>query len=438
MDFSGQRVTIMGLGRHGGGVEAARFLATRGAHVTVTDLADETALADSIAALSGVPIAAWRLGGHDEGDFHQADWVVVNPAVKPNHRLAELARQSGAKITSETEIFLTLCPSTVIGVTGSNGKSSTCGMIAGILERDGRRTWLGGNIGRSLLPALDQMTPDDFVVLELSSFQLWWLSDNTPMPRIAVITNCTANHLDWHRSVDHYRHSKQKLLIGQSLRDSAAVLNTRDPVVADWKRLVRGELFPVATDAEIPQLRVVGQHQRANAACAAAVACAVGCSPDAVAAGLANFRGLPHRIEFVGEVAGRQFFNDSKSTTPESTIAALGSFDCPVWLLAGGYDKGVDFLALVKSVVQRARGAAFYGVVGNKLRDLAQSYDPGFESIMIESLEAAFAWCWSRSQSGDTILLSPACASFDQFRDYEHRGETYVRLIRALASGNAY
>ena len=212
MQLYGQRATVMGLGRHGGGVGAARYLAEQGARVTVTDLADADALADSLDELAGAGIERFHLGGHREADFTEADLVVVNPAVRPDNPFVELARTAGARITSEIELFLDACPAPVIGVTGTTGKSTTAAMIAAALDAAGRRSWLGGNIGRSLLADLPRIRSDDWVVLELSSFQLHWLGENVRWPRLAVLTNFAPNHLDWHGSVEHYRQSKQRLL----------------------------------------------------------------------------------------------------------------------------------------------------------------------------------------------------------------------------------
>ncbi len=192
----GRKVTVMGLGRHGGGVAAARYCAQAGAIVTVTDVADARLLGDSIAVLPSIPIENFHLGGHCEEDFHLAELVVVNPAVRPGNRFVETARRAGARITSETELFLDACAAKVIGVTGTVGKSTTAAMLAAILKAAGRRTWLGGNIGHSLLGDLPSMRSDHIVVLELSSFQLHWLSENARWPQGAIITNYSPNHLD--------------------------------------------------------------------------------------------------------------------------------------------------------------------------------------------------------------------------------------------------
>ncbi len=432
MELRGRKVTIMGLGHFGGGVEAARWLARRGARVTVTDLADRTTLAESLAALDGEPIAEFHLGGHREEDFRHADLIVVNPAVRPGNPFLEMAAERHIPRTTEVGLFLHACPAPVVGVTGSNGKSTTAAMIAAILEADGRRTWLGGNIGRSLLPHLDQIGPDDGVVLELSSFQLQYLADETPMPHVAVVTNYSPNHLDWHSTPDEYMAAKQRLLTGQTAQD-VAVLNMLDPQVATWKPFVRGKLVSQASpETDLPPLAVPGLHNRINAACAASAALAAGCFRSAVREGLQSFRGLPQRIEPCGEAAGRHFYNDSTATTPESTVAALESVDRPIWLLAGGRDKGCRFDALVSTIIRRTQGVALFGQVAQALQSQLAAQTPDFDYIVVETMEAALDWCWNRSGPGDAVVFSPACASSKPFPNFRVRGRHFANLVEQL------
>ena len=304
MNYRGRRATIMGLGHFGGGVAAARWLAEQGAVVTVSDAADENALADSLPLLADVPIAAIHLGGHRAEDFQRADLIVVNPAVRPDSPWLHAARQSGARLCTELELFIENCPARIIGVTGSNGKSTTAAMIASILSLPSpfgrgaggegetiadsdaltlalsqrerghaaeRRTFLGGNIGGSLLDDLPRMTPDDWVVLEISSFQLWHFGSCTPhAPReeaahgvcrvhVAVVTGCSPNHLDWHGSFADYVAAKQRILSGQT-PDDFAVLNTFDAEVASWLPLVRGR--PILSVGQTFRFLSVGQTFR--------------------------------------------------------------------------------------------------------------------------------------------------------------------------------
>jgi UDP-N-acetylmuramoylalanine--D-glutamate ligase len=491
-DYRGRRATIMGLGHFGGGVAAAKWLARQEAIVTVTDQADAATLADSLPLLADAPIAALRLEGHREEDFRGADLVVVNPAVRPDSPWLAVARQSGARLCTEIELFMDACPARIIAVTGSNGKSTTAAMIASIFKAAGRRTFLGGNIGGSLLAQLPQMGRDDWVVLEISSFQLWHsqcirhtpCADRTPhAPRavtargacllqdaahgvcrihITVVTGCTPNHLDWHESFADYVAAKQRILAWQTPAD-AAVLNLLDPEVASWQHLICGRLIAVecirhAPRAEsahgvcriqsdsargacgvqlddLPPLPVPGRHNRINAACAAGAALAAGCDAETIRCGLTAFRGLPQRLEWFAVIEGRRFYNDSTATTPESTIAALESLEMPVWLLAGGKSKGADFGPLAGKIVRRTRGAAFFGAAAKELLARVADTAPGFDAVAVETMEQALQWCWPRSRPGDAIVLSPACASTDQFQNFRRRGEHFAELVGPL-TGN--
>ena len=433
MPLDALNITIMGLGRHGGGVAAARHCAQAGARVTVTDLASADTLAESMAQLNDLLIDRFVLGRHYAEDFRRADVVVVNPAVRPGNELIEIARRTGARITSETELFLNACPAQVVGVTGTVGKSTTAAMLHAVLQASGRRAWLGGNIGRSLLPELDQIQRGDVVVLELSSFQLHWLSENTRWPSAAMITNCLTNHLDWHGTREHYVASKQRLI--RNLPPGGfVVFGSIDPELRAWRSLVPPSVDHLETwcSHKTPELRIPGTHNRTNAALAAAAAEKLGVAAETIRSSLSIFNGLPHRIEFVAEVACRQFYNDSKSTTPAATIAALSSMDRPTWLLLGGVEQQVDYSELIATVVQRSVGAGFFGATGRKLELLARDRDNSFCAYRGESLSEAFHWCWNHSREGDAILLSPACASTDQFQDFTHRGEEFIQLVRAL------
>ena len=433
MQYRGRRATVMGLGHFGGGAAAARWLAGRGAVVTVTDLADEKVLAAAMQGLADVPIAAFHLGGHREEDFRRADLVVVNPAVRPGNRWLAIARENGARLTTEIDLFLEACPAASIGVTGSNGKSTTSAMIAAILQADGRRTWLGGNIGGSLLDHLDEIRPEHGVVLELSSFQLEYLRPETPLPRIGVITSFTPNHLDWHASLEEYAKAKQILLQRQRPND-LAVLNRHDRRVVAWDRNVRGRLLPLVADDLLPSLPVPGWHNRMDAACAATAALGAGCSREAVDRGLQSFRGLPQRMERIAEIEGRTIYNDSSSTTPESTIAALESIGKPVLLLAGGHDKGFDFTAMVETIGRLAVGTACFGEIAPRLHDRLAASHVDCASIAAPTLQDALDWCWRRSEPGDAIILSPGCSSHDQFRNFRERGERFSELVNRLAA----
>lgn len=428
-NWHGRRVTLMGLGRHGGGLGAARFLLEQGARLTISDHGQREQLAASLQALAGFPLHAVRFGRHDPRDFTTADCVVANPAVRPDHACLSAARAAGVTVTSEIELLLTHCPARVIGVTGSNGKSTTAAMLAHVLTAAGRRNWLGGNIGGSLLGDLEQMHRDDWVVLELSSFQLAHLSDAAPRPELAVITNCTPNHLDWHDSFALYARAKRRILGSPTTR---AIVDPTDPVSSRWPHPDRTrQSWPLE---RVGPLALPGRHNRQNAALAAAAAEAVGVSPDTIRAGLAHFVGLEHRLQPLAPVAGRRCYNDSKATTPAATRAALDAVRGPLWLLAGGVSKGADFDDVARHVVRRACGAAVFGESRRQWQAALSTAAKSFRVHVGESLREAFDWCWQQSSSGDALLLSPACASHDQFQDYQARGAAFGALVEARAA----
>ncbi len=425
----------MGLGHFGGGLAVARWLACNGAEVTVTDLADADALSVPLTQLAGAPITKYALGGHREADFRDIDLLVVNPAVRPGNRFVQIAMASGARIATEIELFLEHCPTNVIGVTGSNGKSTTTAMIDSILRADGRTSWLGGNLGGSLLDQLSIIRAGDWVVLELSSFQLWRFPQAACAPRVAVVTSFAPNHLDWH--VDHadYMAAKQRLLLGQG-PDDFAVLNTYDAEVATWASLARGKLVPLPSLEEIPPLRVPGWHNQINAACAATAGATVGCSPNAIRKALEQFAGLPERLELAATLGGVEVYNDSSSTTPESTIAAIHAINRPVWLMAGGQNKGLDYSDLTITIVKHCRGAAFFGSMCDTLCNETIACDRQFTCISMHTLQEALAWCLQRAQFGEVIVFSPGCSSHDQFTNYRYRSDVFRDHVASLAKRN--
>jgi UDP-N-acetylmuramoylalanine--D-glutamate ligase len=433
LSLRGKRVTVMGLGRHGGGVAVTRWLAQLGCQVTVTDLDASQQLTHSLAQLGDLPIQRFRLGRHDRADFLKTHMVIVNPAVKPNHPLVELARSRGATVTSEIELFLEHCPATVVGITGTTGKSTTSTILAEILRNAGRCTWLGGNIGVSLLTEMQYMHAADVVVLELSSFQLANLSRNAKLPSIAVITNCSPNHLDWHPSWHAYVAAKQRLLAAD-VGKLAVVLNLLDREVATWCELTAGEIVPLIDDQPLQSLKLHGEHNRQNARLAATAARRLGADDHAIQSALATFEGLTHRLELVRTVAGRRFYDDSKATSIAATTAALTAIDGPIWLLAGGVDQQLSWQGLAKQICAKAKGAALFGQSRNVIASAIRSIDKNLPLFVVEHLPAAVAWAFEISKPSDAILLSPACQSFDQFSDFTQRGRIFCELVHALTN----
>ncbi|HEX6985526.1 MAG TPA: UDP-N-acetylmuramoyl-L-alanine--D-glutamate ligase, partial [Planctomycetaceae bacterium] len=378
------------------------------------------------------------------------DLIVASPAVPTDHPLLVAAEAAGVSVTTEIGLFWAHCRGRIIGVTGSVGKSTTAAMIHAALVGSGRTAWLGGNIGGSLLPDVDRIAADDWVVLELSSFQLERLGPQKPRPRVAVVTNLRPNHLDRHGTLAAYRAAKQNLLRWQTAED-VAVLNADDPDVSTWPTAARVRRFGtwreepppgafldgdrlVVSDgrslAELPlSLRVPGEHHRLNAAAAVAAATAVGVEPQVAVDALNGFRGLPHRLEVLGEIDGRLWVNDSKATTPESAVAALRSFDRPVRLIAGGADKGVDLSPLADQIAARDAAVYLSGRTGPVIAELLARR--GHRAVTsCETFDESVTAAHRDSRPGDVILLSPGCASWGQFRDYRERGERFAELAR--------
>ncbi len=460
-DWTDKRVTVMGLGRFGGGVGVTRWLVARGARVLVTDLAPPEKLAASLQQLSGLDITL-RLGRHEAVDFRDADLVVVNPAVPDSSEFLQVARAAGVPITTEMNLFLERCPARCIGVTGSVGKSTVTAMIGHVLEQAvqvsrppggegiARRIWVGGNIGRSLLDALEQITPEDIVVLELSSFQLQRTAAVRWSPYLAVITGVTPNHLDWHGSFAHYLDAKLNIVRFQDRHDGRIVIHDRAELREALERL-RGDLFGVwryRLEGDVPvaeacaaaghdpqrfrwdglKLEVPGRHNRENAAAALTVASLLGVSTDAALKALSTFQALPHRLQKVAVRDGVTYFDDSKSTTPEAALTALQAMDRPVLVILGGYDKGSDLQAVAGEAARRARFVACIGTTGPRLAELVSQ--AGGRAGVYPDLYAAMRACRQRARPGDAVLLSPACASWDQFPDYRARGELFASLAQ--------
>lgn len=448
MNLEGAKVTVMGLGRFGGGAGVTRWLAAQGATVLVTDIepADKLkASVESLADLTSRGIVSLRLGEHNVSDFTTCDLVVANPAVpKPwDNRFLRAAWAAGVPVTTEIQLLVERLPSRehIIGITGSVGKSTTSAMIHHALRGSGIDAVLGGNIGGSLLGTLDQIKPSTRVVLELSSAMLCWLgglAKITPSelgsapaptwsPHIAITTNFSPNHLDWHGDLAHYRRSKQVLLAAQQNGDIAIIGPTSE--TSDWKHAPAARR--IVPTAEIDALAIPGKHNRINAGVAVEAAVAAGASRDAAIAAVRTFPGLPHRLQLVPSRPGLRCFNDSKSTTPESCLLAVRAFDEPgecgssrVHLIAGGYDKGSD-LAPIGRLASKLGGLYTIGKTSHAIATAAEG-----RTQECGTLDRAVAAALDRANDGDVILLSPACASWDQFENYEQRGELFAKLVR--------
>ncbi len=455
--LQGARVTVMGLGLFGGGVGVARYLVRAGAKVTVTDQKPEGDLRESVEALRGLPVE-FRLGGHDERDFRGADLVVVNPAVPETHPLLRLARA----VETEMNLFWKLCRAgTVVGVTGSNGKTTTTTLVGEVLKKHLRRVWVGGNIGVSLLEDVERIGPDDLVVLELSSFQLESLGALRRSPNVGVVLNLSPNHLDRHGTMENYAAAKRQIVAHQKEGD-AKVLNADDPAVRVWRTaapsrtyffslkekpgrgaLAQGDKIAFFTTGarftiDVARRRIPGGFNLQNMAAAAAATFAAAGGRweewrESCEEVFNSFPGVEHRLEFVAEKRGVKYVNDSKATDAEATVAALETLPGPFVLILGGFDKKIPFDGLARAVsAGPVRACLLLGQTAPAIEEALRAQGRVPEISRVPSLEEALRFA---ARPGETVLLSPACASWDMFRNFTERGHAFKALVSALPDG---
>jgi UDP-N-acetylmuramoylalanine--D-glutamate ligase len=392
------------------------------------------------------------MGGHPD-EALEADLICVTPGASREQPLLRTASERGIPISSEIELLFRLCPAPIVGITGSSGKTTTTTLTGLMLERSGRKVWVGGNIGVPLIDKLDQIEIEDWVVLELSSFQLEYMAQSPP---IGAILNVTPNHLDRHGTMERYAEAKFNLLRHQKA-DAIAVLGLDDPVAANLAPRCGGRIAafrmggPVAQGAFLDGDRLVlrwddedqvicrsgeiqlrGKHNLYNVLAAATLAKAAGASIEAIRAVATSFAGVEHRLELVRELDGVRWYNDSIATAPERTLAALRAYDEPIVLIAGGMSKHLPLEELADEIRRRVSFLALMGELGEEIREAmgdrednpAMTWTPGLE----EAVEAAR----KAARAGNVVILSPAGTSFDRFRDFEERGRVFKEIVRAL------
>ena len=444
--LTGKNVLVMGLGRFGGGVDAAKFALNSGAKVTITDSAPADKLTDSIKQLEQFKEIDFHLGSHDLADFEKADIIIPNPAVAPDNEFLEFARQKNKSIMPAINIFFELCPAMTIGITGANGKSTTAALTAHLLKSAGREnTQLSGNIGNQpLLQLIDKLSENDLVVLELSSFQLEQLAQIEKAPQIALLTNLTPNHLDRHKTFENYCAAKENIFKFQKLdedKPAVSVFNAQDKIACQWFDKYNKDpgriCLKFSPDDISQELRrnfpLPGRANLANLAAAVKIAKHLGTDDKSIETALPDFKPLPHRLELVATIDGVSWYNDSIATTPQSTIAALEAFEKPVILIAGGYDKNLPFDELGKTVAQNAKAAILIGDTAQKISDSITAAAGNKTTIQFaSSLEEAVQLANKMAVKGDIVLLSPACASDDMFDNFQHRGNEFIRLVKQL------
>jgi len=470
VELRDKRVLVMGLGVHGGGLGVTRFLCEQGADVTVTDLRTAELLAPTLTQLEGLPVR-FVLGEHRDEDFRNTDLVIRNPGVPRESRYLQLAREAGAAIEMEMTLFFRLCPSPILGITGTKGKTTTTLLTGAMMREQYPDTVMAGNLRVSALEQLPKIGPDTPVVLELSSWQLEGLGEAQFSPRYACVTNISPDHLDRYGSMEAYIEAKEQIFLHQD-RAGMVVLNASDAVVRGMERRAHNVVWFSANSLEDAELKsfadaqdrlclwqdkelvwqrgaqrevvahasdvqLVGRHNLANIAAAAALVLSYGVDPVHVRNAIRRFTGVPDRMELVREVAGVHYINDTTATTPTAAAAAVQSIDAPKVVIAGGADKKLDFADFADMLLQRAKAVVLLdGTATPKLiAALEAAQSAKHRPVITEpynTLQDALDAAGRLAVAGDVVLLSPGCASFGMFKNEFDRGEQFRQLVRAL------
>ena len=451
LELANKRVLVVGLGKSG--LAAAHFLRARGARVTVSDARPATLIAELPMLLDeGFMVEA---GSHGLLTFRRQDLIVVSPGVPANVPELVKVRALGMRIIGELELGAQFLAGEVLAITGSNGKTTTTTLVGEILKASGRPTLVGGNIGRPVVDMADEATADTWSVLEVSSFQLETIEEFRP--KIAVVLNITPDHLDRHGSFENYAAAKARITENQTPEDYL-VLNAEDvptQLVASrtkaqiyWfsaKRqikqgaFVRGETIfftakeggkpePVMPVAEIP---LAGAHNVENVCAAICSAKLAGVSSETIRAAVSVFKAVEHRLEFVRELDGVRYYNDSKATNVDATVKAVEAFPGNIHLILGGKDKNSDYAVMGSLLQERVKTVITIGSAAEKIE---QQLAGVVKIERAETIDRAVTWAREHAASGDVVLLAPACASFDQFENYEHRGRVFKHLVQELNS----
>lgn len=447
MDLNNKRVLVVGLGKSG--VASALFLKSRGARVTVSDSKPEAELRNEILLLLEHGITV-ETGGHGDRTFRGQDLIVVSPGVPVDAPQLVQARDLGEPVIGEIELAAQFLQGSIVAITGANGKTTTTALAGEIIAAGKFPTLVGGNIGTPAISFVDQARDATWTVLEVSSFQLETIVKFRP--RIAVVLNITPDHLDRHKTFDNYVNAKARIFENQRA-DDFAVLNAEDSTAASLSSRARSQIFWFSRKKEVErgafargthiyfrdgnrELEIVplsevalkGAHNLENVLAAVSIGRIVGCRPEQIRAAVRNFKAVEHRLEFVASVAGVDYYNDSKATNVDATVKALESFPANIHLILGGKDKGSDYTVLC-DLLPRVKRVYTIGAAAAKIESQLQG---AVEIEPAETLQRAVTRASESAVPGDVILLAPACASFDQFQSYEHRGRAFKEAVRSL------
>src|SRR5712671_6055188 len=449
MELKDKRVLVVGLGKSG--VASALFLKARGARVTVSDTKSGDELRNEIPALLDHGITV-ETGGHGERTFRGQDLIVVSPGVPVDAPPLVQARALGESVIGEIELAAQFLPGPIVAITGSNGKTTATTLTGEILAAGGLPTLVGGNIGTPAISLAERAKPETVLVLEVSSFQLETIK--TFRPKIAVVLNVTPDHLDRHRTFEVYVDAKSRMFENQRSEDFA-VLNADDPTCVAMAARTRAQVFWFSRQKEVKQgawvsdgnvlfrdgqgqrevmqvseIPLKGAHNLENVLATVCAGALMGCVPEKIRQAVRDFKAVEHRLEFVATIHGVDYYNDSKATNVDATIKALESFPANIHLILGGKDKGSDYTVLNDLLRQRVKRVYTIGAAAAKI----ESQIKDTEIVHAETLENATRKANAVAQPGDVVLLAPACASFDQFKSYEHRGQVFKQIVRTLSA----
>lgn len=453
MDVKGKRVLVVGLGKSG--IASAQFLAARGARVTVSDTRSQNELKAQIPALLDRGIAV-ETGGHGERTFRDQDLIVVSPGVPSDLPQLVRARAQGIRVVGEIELASRFLKGKIVAITGSNGKTTTTTLCGDLIASSSKRTLVGGNIGTPVILLVDDSTDDTINVVEVSSFQLETIE--TFHPHVAVVLNITPDHLDRHGSMKAYTAAKARIFENQTAPDYS-VLNLDDAGSAGLKshtagqvcwftrkqQLSREQVGSYVQDGEIlwsdgqredkimpvSEIPLKGAHNLENVLAAVAVGRLCGCDAVSIRNAVRKFKAVDHRLQYIATIGGVEYYNDSKATNVDATIKAIESFPGNIQLILGGKDKESDYTLMNHLLRERVKRVYTIGAAADKIRSHVQS---AVEVLPCNTLENAVERAHDLARSGDVVLLAPACSSFDQFENYEHRGRTFRALVERLAT----
>lgn len=442
MDLKNKNFLVAGLGKTG--IESAKFLARNGANIKATDIKPFYQLPVEVTELvdKGYEI---ETGKHTDETIDWSDTVILSPGISYGTELVQKALRKGKEVISEIELAHEFISKPIIAITGSNGKTTTTCLVGEILKQNGFNVFIGGNIGIPLIEIAGKDSDFDYIVLELSSFQLQ--GTKSFKPHVAVLLNISPNHLDHHADFNEYLDSKMKIFSNQTINDWS-IVNTNSNQIKNYVKSINSNKFLFGNNTEsdsisfeekmvhlkdekydLTNMKLIGKHNLENAMCAIAVSKILNCNKEKTVEAIVNFEPLPHRIEFVEDTKGVKVYNDSKSTSPAATLKALESISAPIILLAGGKDKGASYKILKETVRKKVKHLVLFGE--SRIR-MKEEIGNSVNTTLTDTLENAVTEAFLHTGQNDSILFSPACSSFDMFSSYEERGKEFKRIVKSI------